>query len=241
MTLFDPQNIKDTEDIIAVLGHAYLGIKCCYEFFEQNHKAIIEIIKTITVDRKYRPEICPRLDKIFDAFKYSEEIKVVILGQDPYHNGYATGRSFDATGRPSPPKSLLVIYKLLEKTVSGFKQPCHSDLRSWARQGVLLLNTSLTTERGVPGAHIANWKVLIDALINYILETYPKAIFVLWGQNARKTWKKRNGEYVEGPHPANRSSDEDNPFLHIDHFNDINEYLDFHNMGEIDWCSICGK
>ena len=133
-------------------------------------------------------EVYPPMGDIFNALKYSSygETKVVILGQDPYHQpGQAHGLCFSVNKGVKIPPSLVNIYKEMKEDL-GIGQPPHGYLADWARQGVLLLNATLTVRRGEPNSHRGRgWEVFTDRIIELLNERQKPMVFVLWGANAR--------------------------------------------------------
>ena len=150
--------------------------------------------------KEYREhEIYPPAQDIFNALRYSsyENTKVIILGQDPYHEpGQAQGLCFSVGKGVQIPPSLINIYKEIENDL-GIAPQDHGSLISWARQGVLLLNTVLTVRRGQANSHRGKgWEIFTDRIVELINERKKPAVFILWGSNARSKqelitkWKK---------------------------------------------------
>ncbi len=154
------------------------------EFEKQYFKDIIE-----KVDNEYnKHRVYPAKNKIFSCFKLTpfKNVKVVILGQDPYHGeGQAHGLCFSVMpGVPTPP-SLVNIYKEIVDDVGGFV-PDNGYLVPWAKQGVLLLNTVLTVREGSPNSHRSlGWEEFTDAVIKKLNDSNHKIVFLLWGNNAK--------------------------------------------------------
>ncbi len=183
--------------------------------------------------------IFPDMHDIFNALKYTsyKDTKVVILGQDPYHDqGQAHGLAFSVKPNIPTPPSLLNIYKELNKEL-GLFIPNHGYLISWAKQGVLLLNTVLTVK-----AHMANshknkgWEIFTDNIIRYLNKRDEPIIFVLWGSNARskKGLIDTSKHYIlEAPHPSPLSAHRG--FFGCNHFKKINEILEKLNKEKINW------
>lgn len=152
--------------------------------------------------------IYPDIYDIFNALKYTpyEKVKVVILGQDPYHEpGQAHGLSFSVKKGILIPPSLRNIYKELHDDI-GFQIPSHGYLEHWAKQGVLLLNTVLTVQQHNAGSHRGKgWEMLTDEIIRLLNNRQEPMVFILWGANARS--KKalitnKNHLILEAPHPS---------------------------------------
>lgn len=193
------------------------------------------------LEKEYNEEIVyPPKPAIFHAL-YSTPIsnlKVVILGQDPYHGpNQAHGLAFSVLkGNPIPP-SLKNIYKELASDISGFITPNHGFLEYWASQGILLLNTTLTVRKGQPGSHQKKgWEIFTDNLIKRISTDLNGVIFLLWGKTAinKNTLIDLEKHHVlTAPHPSPLSAY--SGFFGCKHFSKTNELL--HNQGKkpIDW------
>lgn len=183
--------------------------------------------------------IYPKGKEIFNAFDHCpiEKVKVVILGQDPYHGpGQAHGLSFSVReGIPFPP-SLLNIFKEINRDL-GYSMPPHGDLTNWADQGVLLLNATLTVRAHLPGSHQnKGWELFTDAVIRNIAEAKENVVFMLWGAYAQKKGafidEKRHLK-LHAPHPSPLSAHRG--FLGCGHFSKANAYLKGKGLEEIRW------
>ena len=176
---------------------------------------------------------------IFNAFDRTpfDKVKVVILGQDPYHEpGQAHGLCFSVQKGTQIPPSLQNIYKELKSDL-GIEPPSHGYLESWARQGVLLLNTTLTVRRGQANSHRGRgWDIFTDAIIRHLNEAKQPIAFILWGRNARD--KKAlitnpiHGIF-ESPHPSPLSAHAG--FFGSRPFSRVNEFLSSRGLSPIDW------
>ena len=192
-------------------------------------------LKNVKADGKI---VFPPGPLIFNAFNITppEDVKVVIIGQDPYHNpGEAMGLSFSVPqGIPVPP-SLKNIYKEL-KTDINFNPPPHGDLTSWANQGVFLLNAILTVEKNQAGSHKnIGWQHFTDATISFLSENRQHLVFMLWGNFAKnkKTLLNTTKHLVlESAHPSPLAG---NAFQGCRHFSKANEYLMENNITPINW------
>jgi uracil-DNA glycosylase len=183
--------------------------------------------------------IYPHSSNWFRAFELTslERVRVVILGQDPYHGpGQAHGLCFSVRpGVPVPP-SLANIYRELADDV-GFRPVDHGCLEHWARQGVLLLNTTLTVEKGNPGSHRGQgWEIFTDRAIATVSEHARPSVFLLWGSHARR--KKalvdtRRHLVLEAPHPSPLSAHRG--FFGNHHFSRANAFLEENGREAIDW------
>ncbi|WP_447937705.1 uracil-DNA glycosylase [Thermomonas fusca] len=172
----------------------------------------------------------------FDATPF-DAVKLVILGQDPYHGaGQAHGLCFSVLpGVPVPP-SLLNIYKELERD-TGFIRPDHGCLLPWARRGVLLLNSVLTVEDGKPGSHQGRgWEGFTDHVVDVLNRECEQLVFLLWGSYAQKKGAVIDGRrhrVLKAPHPSPLSAHRG--FLGCGHFSAANQYLTRCGKTPIDW------
>ena len=169
-----------------------------------------------------------------------DAVKVVILGQDPYHGpGQAHGLAFSVQPGVKVPPSLVNIYKELESDL-GLPRPVHGNLEHWARQGVLLLNNALTVEAGQAGSHQKRgWEEFTDAAVRAVAAQAEPAVFLLWGSHAQKKAARvpelSNGPHLvlEAPHPSPLSAY--NGFFGCRHFSKANAFLEAHGRSPIDW------
>jgi len=166
-----------------------------------------------------------------------ECVKVVVLGQDPYHGAnQAHGLSFSVPkGQPIPP-SLRNIFQELARDL-GIQSPGHGDLSSWARQGVLLLNSVLTVEAGQAGSHQGQgWEQFTDRIVAALSAAEQPKVFLLWGAHAAKKGKNINRErhlVLSAPHPSPLSAHRG--FIGCDHFSEANTFLEQLGLTPIDW------
>lgn len=186
--------------------------------------------------------IYPPQDNIFAALALTppENVKVVILGQDPYHGpDQAHGLSFSVRKGVRLPPSLKNIYKEIEREF-GVKMPASGDLSSWARQGVLLLNATLTVEAAKAGSHQKKgWEEFTDDVIHAISRHHDHIVFMLWGSYAQKKGSViDSGKHLilEAPHPSPLSAHRG--FLGCDHFRKANDYLVQHKISPILWTDL---
>ncbi len=183
--------------------------------------------------------IYPKREHVFNAFAYTpfDEVKVVILGQDPYHQPHqAHGLCFSVNrGVPIPP-SLQNIYKELNSDL-GCSIPHHGCLIEWARQGVFLLNTTLTVEQSRPNSHFnKGWEIFTDTVIRKLNDRQRPVVFILWGRNARsKKALVTNPIHciLESAHPSPLSAY--HGFFGSRPFSRCNQFLIEHEMTPIDW------
>jgi len=184
--------------------------------------------------------VYPPVDEVFNAFSITpfESIKIVVLGQDPYHGeGQAHGLCFSVKPGIKPPPSLANMYKELVTDIEGFEIPQHGYLQSWAEQGVLLLNTVLTVEQGQAHSHKQlGWEQFTDSVIQKLSEHGEGIVFLLWGGHAQKKGKKIDGEkhfILKAPHPSPLSVYRG--FYGCKHFSQANELLIQQGKTPIDW------
>lgn len=183
--------------------------------------------------------IFPEPENIFRALALTplSKVKVVILGQDPYHGaGQANGLCFSVNKGMKLPPSLKNIYKELESDC-GISPVNHGDLSAWAKQGVLLLNSILTVEMGLAGSHRGKgWEGLTDDIIRYLSSQKRPIAFVLWGDYAQKKGimiEESKHLVIRSPHPSPLSAYRG--FFGSRPFSKINEFLIAHGQGPIDW------
>lgn len=195
-----------------------------------------------TVDEEYQNHICfPPKELIFSAFNNClfDDTKVVIIGQDPYHgDGEANGLSFSVNDSVKIPPSLRNIFREISSDLDSIFMPTSGNLESWAKQGVLLLNASLTVKKDNPNSHKhLNWYLFTDAVIQKISEEKENVVFMLWGGFAQKKGAKINREkhlVLESGHPSPMSANQGKWFGNK-HFSQANSYLLKNNLKEIDW------
>lgn len=184
--------------------------------------------------------VFPEQEDVFSAFNTPsfEDIKVVIIGQDPYHGeGQAHGLCFSVQHGIKTPPSLINIYKELAQDVEGFTVPTHGYLMSWANQGVMLLNTVLTVEEGQAHSHKhLGWEQFTDKAINYINDHKEDVVFILWGAHAQKKGKAIDANkhhILKGPHPSPLSAHRG--FFGCKHFSKTNQLLSQLGKKPIEW------
>ncbi|WP_414828296.1 uracil-DNA glycosylase [Alteromonas sp. H39] len=198
------------------------------------------LIQKVDAERAAGKTIYPAQEEVFSALKATplEQVKVVILGQDPYHGpDQAHGLSFSVQPGVKIPPSLRNIYKELSTDIPGFTVPEHGNLTSWAKQGVLLLNTVLTVEQGKAHSHAKfGWETFTDAVIEAVNTTNDTVVFMLWGSHAQKKGRTLDRErhlVLEAPHPSPLSAHRG--FFGCQHFSQANAYLQQHGKQPIDW------
>lgn len=205
------------------------------EFSKEYFKNLVNFIK----EEKSRYKIYPPGSLIFNAFNTTpvNKIKVVILGQDPYHGeGQAHGLCFSVPLGIKPPPSLINIFKELNSDL-GIAFPKHGNLTSWAEQGVLLLNATLTVRANSPGSHQnKGWETFTDAVIKTLNDTKNNLVFILWGNYAKAKQNLINPEkhlILTAAHPSPFSAN--SGFFGCKHFSKTNEYLMKIGKEPINW------
>lgn len=208
---------------------------------EEEFKAPYFTALTAFVKQEYLTKVCyPRGSQIFAAFDHCkfQDVKVVIIGQDPYHGpGQANGLCFSVNdGVPLPP-SLINIFKEIE-TDLGKPFPATGNLERWADQGVLLLNATLTVEQGKAGSHQNHgWEIFTDAVIREVSDRKENVVFLLWGSYARNKGARidTSRHYVlQSGHPSPMSANRGHWFGNR-HFSKTNAFLQSKGMTPIEW------
>ena len=176
---------------------------------------------------------------IFNAMNSTplSKVKVVIIGQDPYHGpGQAHGLCFSVQPGVRPPPSLQNIFKEIQRDL-GYPIPAHGSLQSWADQGVLLLNAVLTVTQGQAGAHAnRGWERFTSRIIDILNEQCEHLVFMLWGSYAQKKGQQIDGgrhQVLKSVHPSPLSAHRG--FIGCGHFSAANEYLQAHGREPINW------
>lgn len=211
--------------------------------FEEAYEELVYISNNLEERNKTYGHFVPDKVNLFKAFELTplHKIKVVILGQDPYHTilqdgtPVAQGLAFSIKKSGSMQPSLQNIFKEIKRTHQDFEIPNHGDLTFWAKQGVFLLNSALTTDRGVAGAHskFMVWNSFIIKVFEHIKRVNPTCIFLLWGKDAQK-FKKYIGNksiILETSHPSPFSVNRG--FNGCGHFLTVNQHLEAED--QINW------
>ncbi|AKH88267.1 uracil-DNA glycosylase [Edwardsiella tarda] len=194
----------------------------------------------VAAERQNGKTIYPPQQDVFNAFRFTEfnDVKVVILGQDPYHGpNQAHGLSFSVRPGVATPPSLQNMYKELQNDIPGFTIPPHGYLKSWADQGVLLLNTVLTVERGQAHSHAhLGWEQFTDRVVAALNSQREGIVFLLWGAHAQKKGRiidSQRHHVLKAPHPSPLSAHRG--FLGCGHFSATNRLLQEQGLAPIDW------
>lgn len=198
-----------------------------------------EIISKIDIERENKV-IYPEKDKVLYSLESMDsDVKVVIIGQDPYHNpGQANGLSFSVSKDcVKLPPSLKNIFKELKSDIENVEISGHGDLSCWSKQGILLLNSFLTVEKNKPSSHSKlGWDLITDDIVSYLNNNYSNLVFILWGnyaQNKGKNIDRCKHFVIETPHPSPFSARKG--FFGSKPFSKTNEYLYENNKSIINW------
>jgi uracil-DNA glycosylase len=216
---------------------------------EKSWKAVLEQefskpymneLRAFLKDEQTRYQVFPPNKLIFNAFEHTpfDQVKVVILGQDPYHNiGQAHGLSFSVQSGVAIPPSLRNMYIELSTDIDGFKAPPHGTLTKWADQGVLLLNAVLTVRAHTAASHQKRgWEIFTDTVIKELSQKRKNIVFILWGNYAKQKIKLIDSSkhlIITSAHPSPLSAH--NGFFGSKPFSKTNQYLIDHNKAPIDW------
>ncbi len=200
---------------------------------------MLKLSEFLREELKHGKAIYPPPKRIFAALDATpfDTVKIVILGQDPYHGpGQAHGLCFSVLPGVEVPPSLVNIFVEIERDL-GIARPAHGCLLPWARQGVLLLNATLTVERGRAGSHQGKgWEGFTDAIVDHLNREREGLVFLLWGSYAQAKGKlidTRRHLVLKAPHPSPLSAYRG--FIGCGHFSRANAWLRDHGQAEIDW------
>lgn len=206
------------------------------EFNKPYFESLVNHLKT---EKQAGKVIYPAGSNIFNAFNTTpfDKVKVLLLGQDPYHGpGQAHGLCFSVQRGVPPPPSLVNIYKELQDDL-GLPIPRTGDLTSWAQQGVFMLNASLTVRAGEPMSHAKiGWATFTDAVIKKVSDDKQNVVFILWGRFAQEKASLIDASkhcIIKSAHPSPLSAH--NGFFKSKPFSKTNEYLVAHGIDPIDW------
>lgn len=208
---------------------------------EEFEKPYMKDLKSFLLKEKQEGKVIfPPGPMIFNAFNHTpfDKVKVVILGQDPYHgDGQAHGLSFSVQRGVGTPPSLRSIYKELESDIPGFVSPRHGELTQWADQGVLLLNATLTVRKAEPASHHKKgWEIFTDQVIRTLSEKRTGLVFLLWGKNAQAKIPLIDSSkhtILTAAHPSPYSAY--SGFFGCRHFSKTNEILAGQGKTPINW------
>ena len=210
----------------------------CGEFDKDYYLNLREFLKK----EYFSTKVYPPMEDIFNALKLTsyEDTRIVILGQDPYHGfGQAHGLCFSVRKGVKKPPSLQNIFKELYNEL-GIPEPESGELTGWAREGVLLLNTTLTVREGLPQSHKdRGWEILTDRIISKVNEKSSPVVFILWGSNARsKKALITNKQHLilECAHPSPLSAY--HGFFGCGHFKKANDFLTSAGQRPVNWSRI---
>lgn len=206
---------------------------------EEFHKPYFSQLKDFLREEKTKYAVFPPEEMMFNAFNLTpfDQVKVVVLGQDPYHGrGQAHGLCFSVNpGIPKPP-SLKNIFKELKSDL-GIEPPANGMLTEWAKQGVLLINAVLTVRESIPESHKnKGWEIFTDSVIQHISDQKENVVFILWGNNAKTKTRIIDASkhcILTAAHPSPLSASRG--FFGCRHFSKTNEYLKSKNIQTINW------
>lgn len=205
--------------------------------FKKNYMQNLKLF--LKEEEKKNKKVYPKGSEYFSALDLTpfEKVKVVILGQDPYHgHQQAHGLCFSVLPKVRVPPSLENIYKELHQDL-GVPIASHGFLKEWAKQGILLLNNTLTVEAGKAGSHKGKgWEEFTDKIISLLNKERENLVFLLWGKSASEKGSIVNTDkhcVLKAPHPSPFSADRG--FFGCKHFSKTNTYLKSKNIKEIDW------
>ena len=204
--------------------------------FEKTY--FIEIVQFLKAEKSLGRVIYPPGTKIFHAFEATpfHRVKVVLLGQDPYHGqGQAHGLAFSVPSGVKPPPSLVNIFKELQNDI-GMPMPSHGNLENWAQRGVFLLNAALTVRAAEPNSHAKiGWHEFTNRVIEKISEQKKNVVFLLWGKFAQEKQElvdQKKHLVLKAAHPSPYSADK---FFGCRHFSKTNQYLVQNKIDPVDW------
>jgi uracil-DNA glycosylase len=217
----------------------YLGVKWKESLQKEISSPEFLFLEAFLQEEYRRQTIFPAFPDIFNALNSCppEKVKVVLLGQDPYHGeGEANGFCFSVPRGVKIPPSLRNIFAELQRDL-GMNLPSHGDLTHWAKQGVLLLNSTLTVRKDTAGSHQnKGWEQFTDGVIRYLNEHADHLVFLLWGNFARSKSpiiNKKKHLVLESAHPSPLSVHRG--FIGCRHFSQTNEFLVMNHLSPIDW------
>ena len=197
-------------------------------------------LQFVESERQAGKVVFPPAKDVFNAFRFTEfnQVKVVMLGQDPYHGpNQAHGLCFSVLPGVRTPPSLVNIYKEMTQDIPGFVTPHHGYLKEWADQGVLLLNTVLTVEQGMAHSHAnTGWEQFTDKVIDALNQHGEGIVFLLWGSHAQKKGRMIDTKrhfVLKAPHPSPLSAHRG--FLGCRHFSQTNQILQQQGKTPINW------
>jgi uracil-DNA glycosylase len=225
------------QESIALIDASWIDL-----FNSEAAKPYIQELQVFLSEEKKRGAVVyPPSEQIFYAFQKTalDKVKVVIMGQDPYHGpGQAHGLSFSVPKGIAQPPSLKNIFKELESDLK-IHPPSHGSLISWAEQGVLLLNATLTVRENEPKSHYGRgWEIFTDQVVRTLCARKDPVVFLLWGRSALEKFQQIKGEnkghfVLTAPHPSPFSAH--SGFLGCSHFSKTNILLKNLGLSQIDW------
>ncbi|UTM05136.1 uracil-DNA glycosylase [Equid gammaherpesvirus 2] len=239
---------EDQQDLEKLLDDKIPISKAWVDFLQMSpflKRKLVTLLETVAKLRT-STVVYPGEERVFSWSWLCEptQVKVIILGQDPYHGGQATGLAFSVSKTDPVPPSLRNIFLEVSACDSQFAVPLHGCLNNWARQGVLLLNTILTVEKGKPGSHSdLGWIWFTNYIISCLSNQLDHCVFMLWGSKAIEKASLINTNkhlVLKSQHPSPLAARSNRPslwpkFLGCGHFKQANEYLKLHGKCPVDW------
>ncbi|GAB6021957.1 hypothetical protein CHUAL_006118 [Chamberlinius hualienensis] len=232
---------KTVKDVSAL--HENIGISWFKALEPQFSKPYFKSLSEFVTAERNKHTVYPPHDKVYTWTHHFDidQVKVVILGQDPYHQpNQAHGLCFSVEGKVTVPPSLVNIFTELKSDIPGFVPPGHGNLLGWVKQGVLLLNACLTVRASCPNSHKdKGWEEFTNSVISWIANNLDNVVFILWGEYAKKKQgliKKKTHYILTSPHPSPFSAR--NGFFGCQHFSKTNEFLVKHKKTPIDWVKL---
>lgn len=235
--------VAESKLLARKLGVETLGLSWVEALLHEFKKPYMEQLLAFVDEERSKYTVYPPARDVFTWTTACaiDEVRVVILGQDPYHGpNQAHGLCFSVSVGLRIPPSLLNMYKELQSDVPGFELPDHGYLMGWARQGVLLLNACLTVQHKKPNSHAGKgWERLTDAVVHWLNDHLEGVVFLLWGTYAQKKGSfidKKRHCVLQSAHPSPLSASRG--FLGNKHFSKANQYLADNGKKPIDWVSL---
>uniref|UniRef100_A0A6C0CF72 Uracil-DNA glycosylase-like domain-containing protein n=1 Tax=viral metagenome TaxID=1070528 RepID=A0A6C0CF72_9ZZZZ len=242
VAIFQPSRDFDMKRFeVIILDMIPLSWRILMDNHEKELRDVATVLKRLAMVEKQ--VICPQPWNIFRALSLTPwyDVKVVIIGQDPYHQvdggiPSATGCCFECREGDPIRKSLENVFIVLKKTIPGFEMPASGELTKWSTQGVLLLNATLTTKSGIANEHADIWPFFAMRVLQFLSTMVKNVVYLLWGGPAKTYAKyitKSTNLVLTASHPVAQGSS--NTFLKCNHFNEANDYLTKYGKKAIDW------
>ncbi|XP_046911632.2 uracil-DNA glycosylase-like [Dermatophagoides farinae] len=225
------------------VASGYISAKWYQSFEQEFHKSYFKNLEKFITNERNSHTIYPPENQVFSWSFHCDidNVKVIILGQDPYHGPkQANGLAFSVERDVAKPPSLINIFKEIKNEYPEFIIPAHGDLKQWSSQGVLLLNASLTVRANQANSHSNHgWEQFTDSIIKYLNQNYSNRVFMLWGNYAQKKGAVIDSKkhlVLKSVHPSPLSVMRG--FFGCGHFKQANDYLIKHGIKPIDWTKL---